>query len=122
MALTGTPFATGFSYQFTEETVLGIAGVDNVRYGPTTLFAIDANIAAAAAEVQLKLYDHTNPIYGTTIPIIGYPVGTINTDVMIVPGGLPFTAGASMCACEELGTTVTNPPDFATRVRLLTNS
>src|SRR3989304_648377 len=112
MALTGTPFATGFNYQLTQETVLGIAGQDNVRYGPTTLFHVESTVATAAAtEVQLKLHDDNNPAFGTALPVMGFPSGLDGKLALLIPGGFPFVNGLSMCACEEFGTSVTNPPD-----------
>ncbi len=84
---------------------------NNVRLSEATsyLFKID-NLNVASSAAYFKIWDHTNPIVGTTEPDYVLMIPATTSKTIIVTPGITFTEGLSYaCTLLAVVSSVANP-------------
>ena len=82
----------------------------NVGGGPVRLYGVYVSNTAYAVKVYLKIWNHVNPVVGTTPPNIQIPVPVSGVHSAIWKGGLPLSVGLSYAVTTDAGTAgVANP-------------
>ncbi len=120
MALSVTQQADPLAAKLVLQTSATATADNNVTGSATTVFLIDIdNTANAAQPVYLKLYNDNAPSVGTTSPDCVYMVAGGVRRAYAITEGVAFSTGLSLACVVTGGTSGATGPSSPTIVRVL---
>ena len=90
MSLSATGFDDALDYKIIHETASTNSLNTNVATTEGTLFSVKL-VNGSSSAAYVKIFDDESPTFGTTVPILVFPVAGSGTIFYEVPGGLEFT-------------------------------
>ena len=122
MAVTTTPLSNPVGANIVTDTASNATAENDVRSGATTVYLVDVDNTANAAETYTKLYDSASPTVGTTAPDFIFKVTASTRKVFVLDmSGVAFTTGLSFATVTAAGTAGTSSPSSSVIVRILTS-
>jgi len=110
IAVKSSGVSSPFSARGVEMTDLENTGLSDFISSTTSVYTLDLDNSANGAVTYFKLYDSTNPTYGTTEPSVMIKVAASTRQVWSIAQGLQLLSGFSVMACTVDGPAAGSSP------------